>query len=341
MCIMFYIGFTNNLDTFCMYIDAKNMPTYSLAKQVGYQFWNQKSGPTIRKIFGIARSNLFWMGSPTILEPICHVSWITNPGKRAWWRGSWRSPLRAECEVNNFRRLNRSFRAGYIYIYTQIYLAKQIQKHIPNPTLIFLKQTLELSRLNVSLSELSWSNLGWQCHEHECHGLGRSCSKGHAIGCFWLVWLGHWVSRQLLTNIQAFVLLNWEKVTKENPANPAMYHNSLGAGDKHQSPVFTLHLTQDDSAFSGSPVVAMKGVLVKVRWVMDFFEWFLCLLSIFLFSLLQKGMCFPTNDMGFPSWVVLKMPMLHQQEWQGGRAGSLMEAIFQQSLNVQKCPEVV
>lgn len=49
-----------------MYIDAKNMPTYSLAKQVGYQFWNQKSGPTIRKIFGIARSNLFWMGSPTV-----------------------------------------------------------------------------------------------------------------------------------------------------------------------------------------------------------------------------------------------------------------------------------
>ena len=51
--------------------------------------------------------------------------------------------------------------------------------------------------------------------------------------------------------------------------------------------------------------------------------------------------CFPTNDMGFPSWVGLKMSMLHQQEWQGGRAGSLMEAIFQQSLNVQKCPEVV
>lgn len=178
-----------------MYIDAKNMPTYCLAKQVGYQFWNQKSGPTIRKIFGIARSNLFWMRSPTILEPICHVSWITNPGKRAWWRGSWRSPLKAECEVNNFRRLNRSFRAGYIYIYIQIYLTKHIYLHIPNPTLVFLKQTLELSRLNVSLSELSWSNLGWQCHEHECHGLGRSCSKGHAIRCFWLVWLGHWVSR--------------------------------------------------------------------------------------------------------------------------------------------------
>ena len=74
-------------------------------------------------------------------------------------------------------------------------------------------------------------------------------------------------------------------------------------------------------------------------------SWWRCVFCacflFFLFSLLQKGMCFPTNDMGFPSRVGLKMPMLHQQEWQGGRAGSLMEAIFQQSLNVQKCPEVV
>lgn len=319
-----------------MYIDAKNMPTYCLAKQVGYQFWNQKSGPTIRKIFGIARSNLFWMRSPTILEPICHVSWITNPGKRAWWRGSWRSPLKAECEVNNFRRLNRSFRAGYIYIYTNISNKTHLSTH-PQPYSGFSQanfgaepsqcfiEWVVMIQLRMTVPWAWVSRFGPIVLKRPRNQMLLTC----------LTWaLG-------VSNIQTFVLLNWEKVTKENPANSAMYHSNLGAGGKHQSPVFTLHLTQDDSAFSGSPVVAMKGVLVKVRWVMDFCEWFLCLLSIFLFSLLQKGMCFPTNDMGFPSRVGLKMPMLHQQEWQGGRAGSLMEAIFQQSLNVQKCPEVV
>ena len=115
-----------------------------------------------------------------------------------------------------------------------------------------------------------------------------------------------------------------------------MYHNFWGGKD--QRPIFTLHLTQDDSVFSGSPVVAMKGVLVKVGWVRwIFWNEFLWCFDFFVFTPSKRDV-FLYKHMGFSILVGV-----YKWQWfsRNGKVGELDRWWRQFLIAIVERPEVV
>ncbi len=210
-------------------------------------------------------------------------------------------------------RLNRSFRAGYTNIRISLSPSLSLSIYIyihPQPYSGFLKQNLfrwavsscfmaDWAVMVTSIQLRMTAQWAWVSR------FGPIVLKRpQKIRCCRLVWLGHFFCLSIAIDKHpwAFVLLNWQKVTNKKSSKLCLYWCTTSFGGAKINVPLSL-CTWRRTILPSVGVQLLPWRVSWWRWVESdgFFGMNFCGAFHFLFSPLQKGMCFSTNTWDFPS----------------------------------------